>query len=91
MEGAGVSGDTELFFRSARTALQRHLASKWQVAPDRVSLEAVDARLGAGSVVARVFKLADEAAYSGLKLSAADLQRWKQLIRRQLSADQTLS
>jgi len=85
MDDACVSGDSELFFRSARTALQRNLAAKWRLPPDRVSLEDVDARLGAGSVVAKVFKLADEAAYSGLKLTAADFQRWKQLIRRQLT------
>jgi hypothetical protein len=85
MEEASASGDSELFFRSARTALQRKLASTWQLAPDRVSLDEVDARLGAGSVVARVFKLADEAAYSGLRLTASDFQRWKQLIRRQLT------
>jgi hypothetical protein len=85
MDEASVSGDSELFFRSARTALQRKLASKWQLAPDRVDVDEVDARLGAGSVVARVFKLADEAAYSGLKLTASDFQRWRQLIQRQLS------
>jgi len=85
MEKASVLGDAALFFRSARTALQKHLASKWRLAPDRISLDEVDARLGTGSVVARVFQLADEAAYSGLTLSAADFQRWQQLIRRQLS------
>jgi hypothetical protein len=85
MDEACVSGDSELFFRSARTALQRNLASKWLLSPESVSLEDVDARLGAGSVVARVFKLADEAAYARLKLTAADFQRWKQLIVRQIS------
>ncbi len=91
MDEASVSGDSELFFRSARTALQRNLASKWRTPPDSVSLEDVDARLGAGSVVARVFKLADEAAYSGLKLSNSDFQRWKQLIIRQIGGGETVS
>jgi hypothetical protein len=84
MDEACVSGDSELFFRSARTALQRTLGSKWLLSPDSLSLEDVDARLGAGSVVARVFKLADEAAYARLQLSTTDFQRWKQLIRRQI-------
>jgi len=91
MDEASVRGDSELFFRSARTALQRNLASKWLKPPDSVSLEDVDARLGTGSVVARVFKLADEAAYSGLKLSTSDFQRWKQLIIRQISGGETVS
>ncbi len=91
MDEASVRGDSELFFRSARTALQRNLASKWLKPPDSVSLEDVDARLGAGSVVARVFKLADEAAYSGLKLSSSDFQRWKQLIIRQISGGETVA
>jgi hypothetical protein len=65
MDDAVTSGDPELFFKSARAALQRALASKWQIATEAITVEEVDARLGAKSDVARVFTLADEAAYAG--------------------------
>jgi hypothetical protein len=80
MDEAVTAGDPELFFKSARAALQRNLASKWQLPPDAITLEEVGARLGAKSDVARVFTLAVESAYAGVELTAPEFQRWKRLV-----------
>jgi hypothetical protein len=80
MDDAVTAGDPELFFKSARAALQRNLALKWQLPPDAITLEEVDARLGAKSDVTRVFTLAVESAYAGVKLTAPEFQRWKRLV-----------
>jgi hypothetical protein len=82
MAGARAASDTELFFKSARAALQRALASKWHLTPDSISIEDVVARLGEGSDVARLFTLADEIAYSGMKLTAIDFRRWTRIVLR---------
>jgi hypothetical protein len=80
MDDAIAAGNPELFFKSARTALQRDLAAKWQLSPDAITPGLVDARLGRDSGVARVFKLADETAYAGAELAAPELRRWKQVV-----------
>jgi hypothetical protein len=80
MEKARESGDTRVFFQCARSVLQAALASEWQLDPTRITLAEVEARLGASSVAARVFVLADEAAYAGMKLLPSDFQWWKQLV-----------
>jgi hypothetical protein len=85
MDEASKSGDPALFFRSARAVLQRTLAPKWHVAPETIRVEDVDARLGSRSIIARVFKLADESAYSGAKLRAIDYQLWKHLVLGQVN------
>ena len=85
MEEARAAGDTTLFFQSARSALQGALAAKWQLAPASITLADVEARLGASSVTARVFTLADAAAYAGAKLAPADFQWWRQLVLREIS------
>jgi hypothetical protein len=87
MDDATTSGDPELFFKSARTALQRTLASTWQIAAEAITLAEVDARLGAKSDVARIFTLADEAAYAGVKLTAIEFQRWKRLVLRRINSE----
>jgi hypothetical protein len=85
MEVARTAGDTTRFFQTARLALRGALASQWQVDPAIITLADVEARLGASSVTARVFKLADEAAYAGVKLTPADFRWWKQLVLREIS------
>jgi hypothetical protein len=85
MDDARAAGDPDLFFRSARAALQRYLASKWQLPPDAITPEEVDARLGPSSALARLFKLADETAYAGVRLTALDYQHWKQFVVGQLN------
>lgn len=85
MEEARATGDTTRFFQNARLALRGALASKWQVDPASITLADVEARLGARSVTARVFKLADEAVYAGATLAPADFRWWKQLVLREIS------
>lgn len=80
MDDAAAAGDPTLFFQSARAALQRKLASRWHLSPDAITLDELCQRLGADSDVARVFRLADETAYAGIRLAAPEFQRWKQLI-----------
>ncbi|HEY5263536.1 MAG TPA: hypothetical protein VIJ37_00985, partial [Steroidobacteraceae bacterium] len=63
--------------------------SRWNLAPEDLTLAAIDARLGTRSDVRRVFELADEANYSGGRLEAKDLQRWKQTVLRQMSGAPT--
>jgi hypothetical protein len=78
------SNDPRSFFRAARAALQQALGSAWQVPPDLVTAETTEARLGAQSTAAQVFRLADEAAYSNQAPQPCDLQRWYTLIELQL-------
>jgi hypothetical protein len=87
MEEARAAGDTTLFFQTARAALRGALASKWQLDPASITLADVEARLGASSVTARVFMLADEAAYAGTKLAPVDLRWWRQLVLREISSE----
>jgi len=84
MAEAGTRNDAETFFRSARTALQRALATQWRVAPETITREDLDAHLGAKSVPARIFTLADEAAYSGVRPRQIDFKRWTQVVLQQL-------
>jgi hypothetical protein len=88
LSDAAQTNDPELFFRSGRAALQQAFAAAWQLPPDAVTLEEVEARLGARGTAARVFRLADEAAYSNdlsNALQPADYHRWRTLIERQLT------
>jgi BatD DUF11 like domain len=84
MVEAGARNDAEAFFRSARTALQRALAAQWRVAPETITRDDLDAHLGAKSVPARIFTLADEAAYAGIGPNKIDFQRWTQVVLQQL-------
>jgi hypothetical protein len=89
MEEARTAGDTTRFFQAARLALRGALASQWRVDPASITLADVEARLGARSVTARVFKLADEAAYAGATLAPADFPRWKQLVLGEIGNEAT--
>ena len=87
MDGAAAAGDSTLFIQSARTALQRGLASRWKLEPDAVTPEEMRLRLGETSDVARIFMLADEAAYAGLNLSASEFQWCKQVVLRRINSE----
>ena len=85
MDAASTAGDAARFFQSARAALQQRLATRWHVAPASITIAEIDARLnGDGAEIRRIFALADQAAYSGQHLGAADFQQWKEIVRGQL-------
>ena len=79
------SNDPKSFFPVARAALQQTLGSAWHMPPDLVTIETTEARLGAQSTAAQVFRLADEVAYSNQAPQPCDLQRWYTLIDHQLT------
>jgi hypothetical protein len=88
MQAASAAGNAAVFFDSARSALQRSLAARWQVEPDQVTLADVEARLGGDSDVRRVFALADETKYSGRSIESGELKHWQQIVLRQLHGAQ---
>ncbi|HEY2464239.1 MAG TPA: BatD family protein [Steroidobacteraceae bacterium] len=88
MQGAARAGDAALFFDLARTALQSVLAARWQLAPEEITSAEVEERVGPESDIHQVFALADEAKYSGRRLSATDFARWLRSVRRHLMSDQ---
>jgi hypothetical protein len=86
METAARSGDTALFFNSARSGLRQRLATRWQVAAELVTAAEVEERLGSdGADVGQIFALADEANYSGHEITTTDFARWTQIVRNQLT------
>jgi hypothetical protein len=85
MEEARAAGDSTRFLQNARLALRGALASRWQIDPASIALPEIETRLGAGSVAARVFKLADEAEYAGATLTPADCRWWNQLVLREIN------
>jgi len=87
MERAQTRNDPDEFFAAAREFLKRTLAARWQLSPDRVTLESVGARLGADSELTRVFKLAEEARYARLDPREIDLQLWGGKVRQQPGAE----
>jgi hypothetical protein len=77
-----AAGNARSFFDAARNALCRVLASKWGLTLPEVTTEEVASRLGTESEISRAFTLADEAAYSDLKLTPLDFRQWKQAVLR---------
>jgi hypothetical protein len=85
MEAAARARNAALFFTAARKALQQALAERWQLPPEQMTAEEVDARLGAdGADIRRLFALADESRYSGHQLKTADFAQWTRVVRRHL-------
>jgi hypothetical protein len=86
MQAASRAGDATLFFNIARSALTESLAARWQLAPEDVTLDEVDVRLGSeGAEIREILALADEANYSGHEMTSTDFQRWVQIVRDQLT------
>lgn len=77
-----AAGNARSFFGAARSALCRVLASKWGLTLPEVTTEEVASRLGSESEISRAFTLADEAAYSDLKLTPLDYRQWKRAVLR---------
>jgi hypothetical protein len=80
MDQAGAASNASLFFTAARLAVARALALEWHLTPNDVTLEEVDARLGAKALASQLFKLAEEARYSRVTLTAIDFKYWKQIV-----------
>jgi hypothetical protein len=87
MEEASASHDVQLFFKSARAALQIVLGTRWHCSPSAIDQETIDARLGSKSGVSQVFEMADESAYSGIRHSAINFAQWKTMIQRHISGE----
>jgi hypothetical protein len=87
LDAAARAGDSAQFFNSARAALQRTLAARWQMAAGQITTADVAARLGGesdGEDIRQLFALADEAVYSGHVPTTIDFARWTQVVRRGL-------
>ena len=82
LDGYAAAGDARSFLAAARAALGKVLAVTWGMDPAVVTTEEVVSKLGADSELARVFALAEEAAYSTLRLTPADFRRWKLVVLR---------
>ena len=89
MASSSSAADTAVFFRSARSALQQGLSARWDLAPELITLEDIEARLQGADrdEVRQIFLLADEANYSGADLKAADFEHWTEAVRRHLAAE----
>ena len=88
---AARAGDPAEFFNLARSALQRMLAPRWQVAAGQITTTDVEARLGGesdGEDIRQLFALADEANYSGHEPATIDFARWTQVVRRRMLGEQ---
>jgi hypothetical protein len=86
MDEYAAAGDVQSFFGAARRALCAALASKWGLTLPEVTTEEVVSRLGADNEIARTLLLADEAAYSNLKLTPLDFRQCKRIVLRNLHA-----
>lgn len=89
MDEYAAAGNVRSFFGAARAALSKVLASKWGVPLPQVTTDEVVSRLGSDGEVTRVFMLADEAAYSNLKLSPLDFRQWKRIVLRNVGEGAT--
>jgi hypothetical protein len=82
-----AAGDAQSFFGAARRALCNVLGLKWGVTPPEVTTNEVVSRLGSDSEITRAFMLADEAAYSTLKLTPPDFRQWKHVVLRNVDGE----
>jgi hypothetical protein len=82
MDEYAAAGNAQSFFGAARKALCGTLALKWRVTSPEITTDEVVSRLGTDSEITRAFMLADEAAYSTLKLTPADYRQWKGVVLR---------
>ncbi|HEX3951045.1 MAG TPA: BatD family protein [Steroidobacteraceae bacterium] len=89
LEAAAHHGNETLFFDSARSALQRLLAARWQLMPEDVTTSELDSRIGADNDLRRLFALADESKYSGRAPNTTDFVRWLNVVRGQLASEKS--
>jgi len=88
MEAAARAGDSTAFFDAAREALRHSFAARWPDAPDELSADELQARLGGdAAAVQEVFALAVEARYAGGRLTKTDFERCMNIVRHQLTEE----
>ena len=89
MSLASARGDAADFINFASLALRHTLGARWQIAPEQITVDDIDARLQGNERddIRQIFALADEANYSGGDLKAADFERWTQVVHRQLAGE----
>ncbi len=88
LDAAARTGDSSLFFETARNALLQSFSARWRVRADQITFAELKARLGkSGEDVERLFVLAEEARYSDYRPGGTDLQSWLRLIRGQLAGE----
>ena len=87
MDEAGAKNDAELFFKSARAALQIMFAARWHLKAGAITEQDVERHLGADHEVLRLFTLADQSAYAGMPLSRVDFAHWKRLVTNQIQIE----
>ena len=89
MSLASARGDAEEFINSASLALRQTLGARWQIAPEQITVDDIDARLQGNERddIRQIFALVDEANYSGGDVKAADFERWTQVVHRQLAGE----
>jgi BatD DUF11 like domain len=89
LDAAARSGDASSFFNTARAALSKTLAARWQVSAEQLTAAELHARLGnEGGDIGRLFALADEAMYSGNPAGRTDFPAWRKIVRRALDAEE---
>jgi hypothetical protein len=89
MSLASARGDAAEFINSASSILRQSLGARWQLAPEQITVDDIDARLQGNERddIRQIFALVDEANYSGGDMQAADFERWTQVVQRQLAGE----
>jgi hypothetical protein len=86
MSQAATADDATAFFLAARQALQIRLADRWHVAREAITPHDIATRLGpAGAPIREVFEHADGLAYAPAAATHEPLDRWRAIVRDQLS------
>ena len=86
MRQAAQDGDAVAFFSAARRAVQLHLATRWQISPESLTLAEITRRdLALGETVAPLFLEADDVIYSGaIARPDLNLPEWDRRVREML-------
>jgi hypothetical protein len=89
MAASSTDGDAAGFLNAARSALQLTLGARWEVAPEQITEDLIEAQLAGDDKddIRQIFALADEANYSGDNVQAADFERWTHIVNRRLSEE----
>jgi hypothetical protein len=84
IEQAGKGGDSGLFLARCRKLIQTQLGMLWQIEASAITLADLQQRLPASSGLIEIFSGAEQAAYSGSKLSTDQMQKYTNTIRKEL-------
>jgi len=86
MERAAAQGDTASFFAAACAAFQNLLGLRWSLPPRTITLAEINARLnGEADELRTIFRLADEATYTGRAFAPDELRQLQTLVNHELS------